>query len=231
MKMKWLGAMVLVGMLATPCFGETIYLSTGESVRGRIIRVDDQTISVESDKGYGIIQIAKSDVTLIEYDQKKRDPSRTLGFGYFHRSVPPSITPGATEYGVDALSLKYWLSSTDSMELQWGYYSAQNDGKALLEIFSLDVRYAYVFQRRANLDLYYGASAGYLSVKDQTGGANVDDTGTRVRVFIGAEAFFVSLPNLGVSAEIGFGSQTVGKQTVTNLSTTTFPTFGVRYYF
>ncbi len=231
MNMKWLGALLLLGVLAAPCFGETIHLSTGESIRGRIIRIDDQTISVESDKGYGIIQIAKSDVTLIEYDQKARDPSRTLGFGYFHRSVPPTLNTGANEYGVDALSLKYWLSSTDSLDMQWGYYSAQNNGKPILEVFSLDIRYAYVFQRRANLDLYYGLSAGYLAVKDKTNGNNIDDTGTRARLFIGAEAFFVSLPNLGISAEIGFGSQTVGKQTVTNLSTTTFPTFAVRYYF
>lgn len=231
MNIKWLGALLLLGVLAAPCFGETIHLSTGESIRGRIIRIDDQTISVESDKGYGIIQIAKSDVTLIEYDQKARDPSRTLGFGYFHRSVPPTLATGATEYGVDALSLKYWLSSTDSLDMQWGYYSAQYSGKAVLEVFSLDVRYAYVFQRRANLDLYYGLSAGYLAVKDKTNGNDIDDTGTRARLFIGAEAFFVSLPNLGISAEIGFGSQTVGKQTVTNLSTTTFPTFAVRYYF
>src|SRR3970040_396907 len=141
MKMKWLGALVLLGMLAAPCFGETIHLSPGEAVRGRFIRIDDQTISVESDKGYGIIQIAKSDITLIEYDQKKRDPSRTLGLGYYHRSTRSGISSCAIAYGVDALSLKYWLSSTDSLDVQWGYYSAQNDGETVLEVLSFDVRY------------------------------------------------------------------------------------------
>jgi hypothetical protein len=231
MKMKWLGAILMLLLLAAPCFGETVYLVTGESIKGRIIRTDDQTISVESDKGYGIIQIAKSDVILVEYDQKKRDPSRTLGFGYYHRSQPSSSTAAATEYGVDALSLKYWISSTDSMDLQWGYYSAQSDGTTILEVLSFDVRYASVFQRRGNLDLYYGASAGYIAVTDKTGGNNIEDSGTRLRVFLGAEVFFVTLPNLGISGEIGFGQQSIGKQTVTNLSTTTFPTFAVHYYF
>jgi hypothetical protein len=231
MKMKWLGAIVGLLLLASPCFGETVYLVTGESIRGRVVRVDDQTVSIESDKGYGIIQVAKSDVTLIEYDQKKRDLSRSLGFGYFHRSTPSNATAAATDYGVDALSLKYWLSSDTSAELQWGYYSAQSKGKTILEIFSLDARYAYVFQRRANLDLYYGASVGYLTVTDKTSGNNINDQGNRFGVFIGAEAFFVTLPNLGISAEIGFNQQTIGKTTVTNLATTTFPTFAVRYYF
>jgi hypothetical protein len=231
MKMKWLGAFAALVMLAPPCFGETIHLVTGESIKGRIIRIDDQTLSVESDKGYGIIQIAKSDVTLIEYDQKKRDPSRLLGFGYVHQSEPSNATAAATMYGVDALSLKYWMTSTESLDMQLGYFSAQQDGEPVLEIFSIDVRYASVFQRRGNLDLYYGGSVGYLTVMDKTAGNNIEDSGTRLRVFLGAEVFFVSLPNLGISAEVGFGQQSIGDRTVTNLSTTTFPTFAVRYYF
>ena len=231
MKMKWLGAILMLVLLASPAFGETVHLVTGESISGRIIRTDDQTISVESDKGYGIIQIAKSDVILVEYDNKKRDPSRTLGFGYYHRSTPSSATAAATEYGVDALSLKYWLSSTDSFDLHWGYYSAQSDGESILEIFSLDLRYARVFERRGSLDLYFGGSGGFLSVKDKTASPDVDESGLRFRAFVGAEIFFVSLPNLGISGEIGFGSQTIGKTTVTDLSTTTFPTFAVHYYF
>lgn len=231
MKIKGLGAIAALVMLASPCLGETIHLVTGESIKGRIIRIDDQTLSVESDKGYGIIQIAKADVTLIEYDQKKRDPSRLLGFGYVHQSEPSNATAAAAMYGVDALSLKYWMTSTDSLNLHLGYFSAQQDGKPVLEIFSVDVRYASVFQRRGNLDLYYGGSVGYLTVTDKTAGNNIEDSGTRLRVFLGAEVFFVSLPNLGISAEIGFGQQSIGDQTVTNLSTTTFPTFALHYYF
>lgn len=231
MKMKWLGAILMLLLAATPALGETVHLVTGESISGRIIRTDDQTISIESDKGYGVIQVAKSDVILVEYDNKKRDPSRTLGIGYYHRSTPSSATAAATEYGVDAVSLKYWLSSLDSMDLQWGYYSAQKDGDSILEIFSLDVRYAHVFERRGNLDVYWGGSGGLLSVQDKTTSPKVDDSGMRFRLFVGVEVFFVSLPNLGVSGEIGFGTQTIGKTTITDLSTTTFPTFAVHYYF
>jgi hypothetical protein len=224
-------AVALFGVLAAPCRAETLYLANGEVVRGRIVRIDDQTLSVESEKGYGTLQINKADIVLIEYDAKKREPARSLGIGYFVRTVPPAVNPGASEYGVDALSLKYWLSSYDSADLQVGFFSARTGSEAVLEVFSVDLRYAQVVQRRASLDIYWGVSAGYLSVKDNTLGAGIDAAGTRMRAFLGAEVFLATLPGLGISAEIGMGSQTVGSQTIINLSTATFPTFAVRYYF
>lgn len=68
---------------------------------------------------------------------------------------------------------------------------------------------------------------GYLNVTDKTSGRNVEDTGTSFRGFLGVELFFLTLPNLGISSEIGIGYQTVGDST----TTTTFPAFSIRYYF
>lgn len=236
MNNHWLWAPGL--LLALLCLGwtpaawaETVHLNTGESIKGKIIRVDDQTISIESDKGFGVLQIKRSDITLIEFDENERDPSRMIGIGYVHRGTPSSIGSQAAEYGTDALSLKVWLSSRDSMDLLVGFYSASEGKTKLLEVFSLDLRYAKVFSRRANLDLYWGLSAGYLNVTDRTNGQNFSDTGNTYRLFVGTELFFATLPNLGFSAEIGAGTQTVGDRDITNLSTTTFPTFALRYYY
>jgi hypothetical protein len=124
-----------------------------------------------------------------------------------------------------------WFSSTDSVDLLLGFYSSSNKQTTIYEVFSLDVRYASVFKRQANLDVYYGGSLGYLSVTDKTLGNNIEDTGYALRVFLGVELFFVTLPNLGISSEIGIGTQSVGDNSTTNLSATTFPTFSIRYYY
>ena len=228
-------SLALLAAFAAPCRAEVIYLSNGEIVRGRIVKVDDQTVSVESEKGYGTFQVNKSDIALIEYDTKKREPARSMGLGYFVRAAPQAVSPGTSEYGVDALSFKYWLTNNDSAEIQVGFYSSRMGSQAVLEVFSLDVRYAQVLQRRASLDIYWGGSVGYLAVTDNSLSAlsvtGLDSTGTRIRAFLGAEMFLPMLPGLGISAEVGLGTQSVGSQTVVNFSAATFPNFAVRYYF
>jgi hypothetical protein len=59
----------------------------------------------------------------------------------------------------------------------------------------------------------------------------VEGTGVSLRVFLGLEMFFVTLPNVGISSELSVGTQNVGDNSTTNLSTTTFPAFSIRYYF
>jgi len=235
--MNWLRILIpwalvaAMAALAAPALAETIHLRGGERIKGRIIGITADTITVESEKGYGVLQVPRKDVLLIEYEDDSRDPSRTIGFGYQHRSAPVTGNGAAAEYAVDALSLKYWLDRTDSVDVQFGFFSTINDGDKLLEIFSLDLRYAHVFQRQAELDLYYGGSIGYLKVTDETTAEKVDDSGFGVRAFLGVEMFFTTLPNLGIASEIGIGTQQVGKRTTTSLSTSSFPTFSVRYYF
>jgi hypothetical protein len=231
MKKIWLWMTVILLSLAPPALAETVYLNTGEIIRGHITQVDDNTISIESEKGFGIIQIKRSDISLVEFDENERDPSRLIGIGYVHHPLPSGIGSEAAQYAADAVSLKVWLSKVDSVDFLVGFYSASQDSNEVFKIFSLDLRYARVFSRRGNLDLYGGASVGYVNVVDKTAGQDISDTGSQYSLFLGSEVFFDTLPNLGFSAEIGLGAQNVAGRNTTSLSTTTFPTFSLRYYF
>jgi hypothetical protein len=233
MRLRWLWVAALLALLGSvvPARAETVHLNTGESIKGKIVRSDADSVSIESDKGFGVIQIKRSDITLIEFDQNERDLSRLVGIGYYHRATPSSVSSQASEYGVDALSLKMWMSKFDSVELQLGYFGATTSGVKTFEVFSVDVRYADVFKRTAGLDVYWGGSLGYLNVTDYTSGRNIKGTGYSYRAFLGLEMFFLTLPNVGISSELSVGSQSVGDSSTTNLSTTTFPAFSIRYYF
>lgn len=226
--MKWLTKFIAAALLliALPAFGETIHLKSGEKIKGRIIGIDDETVSIESEQGYGILQVSRDNILIVEYEDDHRDLSKMIGLGYFHHSTPG--TGAATEYAVDSLSLKYWLDRNVSLDTQVGFFSSSNK-KSTLKIFSLDLRLANVFKRQAELDLYYGGSVGYISVEDKA--SDVNGTGNTITAFLGAEIFFVTLPNLGISAEIGIGTQTVDKSSTTSISSTTFPNFSMRYYF
>ena len=229
--MKWLTNIIAAALLliALPAFAEIIHLKTGEKVKGRIIGIDDETVTIESEQGYGILQVPRDNILIVEYEDDHRDLSKMIGLGYFHRSTPTSGTGAATEYAVDSLSLKYWLDRDVSFDVQLGFFSTSDKKRTQLEIFSLDLRLAKVFKRQAELDLYYGGSVGYLSVEDKEFG--VDGTGNTITAFLGVEIFFVTLPNLGISAEVGIGTQTVDKRSTTSISSTTFPNFSMRYYF
>ena len=229
--MKWLTKFIAVALLliALPAYAETIHLKTGEKIKGRIIGIDDETVTIESEQGYGILQVPRDNILLVEFEDDHRDLSRMIGLGYFHRSTPTSGTGAATQYAVGSLSLKYWLDRDVSFDVQLGFFSTSDKKRTQLEIFSLDLRLAKVFKRQAELDLYYGGSVGYLSVEDKEFG--VDGTGNTITAFLGVEIFFVTLPNLGISAEVGIGTQTVDKRSTTSISSTTFPNFSMRYYF
>ncbi|MDH4246512.1 MAG: hypothetical protein OEW39_01695 [Deltaproteobacteria bacterium] len=232
--MRTLGFLLLllpVGLCA-PVWGETLYLTSGESIQGRIIRVDDQSITIESDKGFGTFQIKRKEILLIEFEEAgTRDLSRRLGMGYFHRNTPPGVGLSGMEYGVDALSFKMWLNPRNAVDVLLGFYSASDNDQKVLEVFSLELRFLNVFSRRSNLDLYWGGGLGLLNVTDNTLSQNWSGSGSSARIFLGVEMFLNSLPNLGISAELGLGSQSVGSRSVTNITTSSFPTFSMRYYY
>ncbi len=72
---------------------------------------------------------------------------------------------------------------------------------------------------------------GYLNVEDNTGAEPFKETGYTYQALLGTELFFATLPNLGIAAEIGAGVQTIGNRRTTNINTTTFPSFSIRYYY
>lgn len=231
MMMKWLGLTIGLLLIGSSVFAETVHLRTGEAIRGKIVRADEDTISIESEQGFGVLRIKKEEVVLIEFDEPEEGRERRIGIGYYHRSQPNTVSGQLAEFGVDAMSLKFWLSDTASLDLQLGYFSTTDDGDPLLEVFSLDVRYATVVQRRGLLDVYVGGSYGLITVEDNTGGTEFSESGTTLRGFVGVELFFATLPGLGISSELGIGMQELGDRSTTNLSTTTFPAFSIRYYY
>lgn len=232
MRLRWLWLAVVLAVLwsVAPAQAETVHLTTGEVIKGKIVQADADTISVQTEQGFGTVQIKRSEITLIEFDHP-RDVTHLFGVGYYHRSTPSNIGSAAPEYGVDALSFKMWLNNTDWVDLLAGFYDNSDSSGTTFKVFSLDLRLARVFKRLNYLDLYYGGSAGYLNVTDTTSGRDLHNTGYSARAFIGLEVFPASLPNLGISTELAAGTQNVGKSSTTDISATTFPTLSVRYYF
>lgn len=230
LKWLWLAAVLAVLWSAAPAWAETVHLTSGEVIKGKIVQADADTISVQTEQGFGTVHIKRSDITLIEFDHP-RDATHLFGVGYYHRATPSSIGAQAAEYGVDALSFKMWLNDVDWVDLLTGFYDNTDSTGTVFKVFSLDLRLAHVFHRQNNLDAYYGGSLGLLNVTDNTVNRDVHNTGYSARAFIGIEVFPASLPNLGISSELGVGTQNVGSSRTTDLSATTFPTFSVRYYF
>ena len=225
MKHRWFWIAAILILWATSALGETIFLKTGEVIKGKIVRADQNAISIESDKGFGVIQVKREDIITIEFDQNERDISRFFGLGYFHRIVPLRIDSLGLTFGIDAISLKMWFSSKRAAEILFGFYTATGSGLNYDTLY-LEGRYTQVFSRRSKLDLYWGFGAGIVDMKDDSRG--ISASGTTLEAFLGAESFFTTLPNLTVSTEIGINIQEVGSNTS---STIIAPALVVRYYF
>ena len=208
--------------------GETVHLNSGESLNGKIQGMDDNTLTLESDRRFGdsqgVLQIDRADIRLIEFEDSPRDLSRKFGVGYYHRGAV------AKEFNIGAASIKYWLNSTDAVDMQVGYGGTTDGNDKIQEIFNLEMRYTHVMLREGNQDVYWGGGLGFISVTDKETKTK-QDTGIPVRALLGIEFFFVTLPNLGVSAELGITHQRVGGRTSFGIFSNGFPTMAVRYYF
>lgn len=220
---------VTFGFLILTSFGATVHLNSGDSLSGRIQSMDDQTLSLESNRGFGILQIDRADIRLIEFEGAQRNLSRKFGFGFYQRGVALNGQGRAREYNIGSVSLKYWLNQADSLDILLGYSGTVDGGDKLLEIFNLETRFSRVFLQEGNENLYWGGSVGYMTVADET--EKLDDSGITLRGFLGIEVFLVTFPNLGFSSEIGFGNQTVGDRTSLSIFNVGFPTLSVHYYF
>lgn len=200
-----------------------VHLNSGESLSGQIQSMDDQTLTLESDRGFGVLQIDKADIRLIEFDGNQHDLSRKFGVGYYHKGAV------AKEFTTNSASIKYWLNSTDAVDMLLGYGSTRDGSTKIEEIFNLEMRFTRVMLQEGNQDIYWGGGLGFISVKDKA--TKTDDTGLAIRGLLGVEFFFVTFPNLGISAELGISNQTVGGRSTLGIFNTGFPTMAVRYYF
>ena len=192
---------------------ETLRLNSGETLKGRIRAMDEQTLYLDSELTSQQLKVERSDVRLIEFDDVMRSMTRRLGIGLFYR-------PNGS---VEEISVKNWISQTDALELLISYREGTSS------LFSVEARFNRVFLQEGEYDLYYGAGGGLMTVGSKRG--------TRLRVFSGSEMFPTTSPNVGIGVEIGLiresdGPSTKFDSTNSTLSEQTFfHSFSARYYF
>jgi hypothetical protein len=182
---------------------ETLHLSNGELLEGKIRIMDEKTLFLESNLTAQELKIDRADLNLIEFDTSGRSLARRIGIGFHYR-------PNGNE---ENLSVKNWLSKIDSAELMVGYSSGS------VNTFNVELRYARVFKVESTSDIFYGAGTGIISKEGKRG--------TAFRFFSGSEFFPRSSPNFGISLELGV----LRKQGVGDDTQGFYNAISARYYF
>ena len=196
---------IFLGILlfAYSASAETLRLNSGESLDGKIIKMDENVLFIESHLTANKLKIDRADVRIIEFDSSIRSLARRLGIGLHYR-------PNGNE---ENLSVKNWVSAVDAAELIVGYSSGKQ------EKFGFELRYSRVFMVEGSTDLFYGAGAGILSI-DST-------RGTIFRLYSGSEFFPLSSPNFCFSLELGVQR----KQGIEDNTQNFYNAIAARYYF
>ena len=196
---------ILLGTLlfAFTASAETLRLNSGESLEGKILKMDENTLFIESRLTAQELKIDRADLNLIEFDSSARSLARRLGIGLHYR-------PNGNE---ENLSIKNWISAADSAELIVGYSSGTQD------TFGFELRYSRVFMVEGATDLFYGAGAGILSIDSKRG--------TIFRFYSGSEFFPLSSPSFGFSLELGVQR----KQGIGDVTQGFYNAIAARYYF
>jgi hypothetical protein len=200
---KYLFILLSTLLFAFTASAETLRLNSGESLEGKILKMDENTLFIESHLTAQELKIDRADLSLIEFDSSARSLARRLGIGLHYR-------PNGNE---ENLSIKNWISAVDSAELIVGYSSGTQD------TFGFELRYSRVFMVEGATDLFYGAGAGILSIDSKRG--------TIFRIYSGSEFFPLSSPSFGFSLEIGV--QRI--QGVGDVTQSFYNAIAARYYF
>jgi hypothetical protein len=172
---KQLFILISILLFTFTASAETLRLNSGESLEGKILKMDEKTLFIESHLTAQELKIDRADLSLIEFDSSARSLARRLGIGLHYR-------PNGNE---ENLSIKNWISAVDSA----GYSSGTQD------TFGFELRYSRVFMVEGATDLFYGAGAGILSIDSKRG--------TIFRLYSGSEFFPLSSPSFGFSLELG----------------------------
>ncbi len=222
-------ALAILAGLSAPLCAETVYLNTGESIKGTILRADEETIAIETEKGFGVIQVQRSDIVNIQFDQNERGISRKFGLGFFHRFVPLVVEASGQAFGLDALALRMWFSRAVAVDLLLGFTSISTGNVKTYEAMTVEGRGSWVFSRQGSVNLYLGGGFGILNLTRSAG--SPEETGTSLSAFLGTEMFPPGMPNLGIATEIALNLQEVGEGANAIKSTAIVPAVAVRYYF
>lgn len=212
----------------------SIYLKNGEIVKGAILKLEEQTLMIESLKGQGRLRIPMKDVVMITSADRSIRMNQRNGLGYVsHKSTLQGDTP--VLYNQDSISYKSFLEENLFQDILFAYANSSKEDR-IRKLFAVDYRMGWIFDRYENVLFYYGGSVGYISVTDvyvATSGATVgvDGSGYTAKGFLGAEFFFNSLPNFGFAGELGIGQQKIGNFSAIDISSSSFPALTIHYYF
>jgi len=200
---KHLFILISILLFTFTASAETLRLNSGESLEGKILKMDEKTLFIESHLTAQELKIDRADLSLIEFDSSARSLARRLGIGLHYR-------PNGDE---ENLSIKNWISAVDSVELIVGYSSGTQD------TFGFELRYSRVFMVEGATDLFYGAGAGILSIDSKRG--------TIFRLYSGSEFFPLSSPNFCFSLELGVQRKQGIEDNIQNF----YNAIAARYYF
>ena len=177
--LKFFPFSILFFIISIPLFAATLRLNSGESLEGKINKMDKNNLFLESNLTAQELKIERENLSLIEFDTSERSLARRIGIGFHYR-------PNGNE---ETISVKNWLSTADSAALMVGYSAGTVDS------FSVEIRYARVFKIEGTNDLFYGAGTGIIS-KDSK-------KDTLLRFYSGTEFFPQASPNFGITLEFG----------------------------
>ena len=177
--LKIFSSLTIILIISMPLLAETLRLNSGESLEGKIIKMDEKKLFLESNLTAQELKIERKDISLIEFDTSERSLARRIGIGFNFR-------PNGNE---ESISLKNWLSTADSAGLLIGYSAG------IVDSFSVELRYSRVFKIEGTNDLFYGAGTGVVSEDSKKN--------TLIRFFSGTEFFPQASPNFGITLEFG----------------------------
>ena len=137
----------IILVLSIPIYAETLRLNSGESLEGKIQKMDENTLYIESNLTAQELKIDRANLNLIEFDNSERSLARRIGIGFHYR--PKDNT--------ETISFKNWLGTADSAGLMIGYTSGMENN------FSIELRYTRVFKIEGTNDIFDGAGTGIVS--------------------------------------------------------------------
>ncbi|MGK0289569.1 MAG: preprotein translocase subunit YajC [bacterium] len=211
---------------------DTLYLTNGEIVKGKIKEISPDLIVIQSALNYGEISIPRSSISIIEFPSAERKMAKMFGIGYRQYKSTLNNSEDSFNYTTDELSLKTFYSDKFFLELLFGYGKVtvvQSSVEKSVEVSSSRMRLGMVYKKTSNMLHYIGVSAGIIQVKDDIN--SIDASGTMFSGFAGVEFFFPSLPNFGFSGEISISQIDAGDYKRQELGVSTFPSFSIHYYF
>ncbi|MDH5560469.1 MAG: hypothetical protein OEY59_06390 [Deltaproteobacteria bacterium] len=205
-----------------------LYLKNGEVLRGKVTQFNKDYVTIESEQGVGSIQLPSTELSMIVSTTDRIDMTQRNGFGYHMNKSALHSTNGPGAYDSDQLSYKFYLDKTMFSDILFAFGNVKSN-EQVFKVVSLDYRLGVVFDQKQNTQFYYGGSAGYMQIKDDVNA--IEGSGVSLKGFLGAEMFFNSLPNFGFAGEIGFGIKKIGEYSSSDVSTSSFPSFSIHYYY